>query len=74
MPNSATAQTQSARAGPHHGWKRERAAIKRKLEGLYDAIAEGLRSPGLKEKLLALEARVAAIDAELAALPRRRFV
>lgn len=42
-----------------------RNALKRKLEGLYDAIAEGLRSPGLKEKLLDLEARVAAIDAEL---------
>lgn len=35
------------------------------MEGLYDAIAEGLRSPGLKEKLLDLEARVAAIEAEL---------
>ncbi len=43
----------------------ERATIKRKLEGLYDAIAEGLRSPGLKEKLLDLEGRVAAIDTEL---------
>jgi site-specific DNA recombinase len=43
----------------------ERKALKRKLEGLYDAIAEGLRSPGLKEKLLDLEGRVAAIDAGL---------
>jgi site-specific DNA recombinase len=43
----------------------ERATIKRKLEGLNDAIAEGLRSPGLKEKLLDLEGRVAAIDTEL---------
>lgn len=40
----------------------EKKALKRKLEGLYDAIADGLRSPGLKEKLLDLQARVAAID------------
>jgi len=33
----------------------ERKALKRKLEGLYDAIAEALRSPGLGEKLLNLE-------------------
>lgn len=43
----------------------EQKALKRKLGGLYDAIADGLRSPGLKEKLLDLEARVAAIGAEL---------
>jgi site-specific DNA recombinase len=43
----------------------EKRAIKRKLEGLYDAIAEGLRSPGLKEKLLELEGRVEAIDTAL---------
>ncbi|NBE09582.1 hypothetical protein [Paragemmobacter ruber] len=46
-------------------WQVKRKAIKRKLEGLYDAIADGLRSPGLKEKLLELEGRIAAIDAEL---------
>jgi site-specific DNA recombinase len=44
----------------------ERAATRRKLEGLYDAIAEGLRSPGLQDKLLALEGRIAAIGVELA--------
>jgi site-specific DNA recombinase len=44
----------------------ERKSVKRKLEGLYDAIAEGLRTPGLKEKLLDLEARLAAMDEELA--------
>jgi site-specific DNA recombinase len=43
----------------------ERTATKRKLEGLYDAIAEGLRSPGLQDKLLAMEGRIAAINAEL---------
>ncbi len=44
----------------------EKVTTKRKLEGLYDAIAEGLRSPGLQDKLLALEGRIAVIDAELA--------
>ena len=43
----------------------ERKATKRKLEGLYDAIADGLRSPGLNERLVELESRVAAIDEEL---------
>ena len=42
----------------------ERKATKRKLEGLYDAIADGLRSPGLNERLVELESRVAAIDEE----------
>lgn len=44
----------------------EKKAVKRKLDGLYDAIAEGLRSPGKKEKLLELEGRVDAINKELA--------
>jgi site-specific DNA recombinase len=43
----------------------ERKTTKRKLEGLYDAIADGLRSPGLNERLLELENRLAAIDDEL---------
>jgi site-specific DNA recombinase len=53
------------RPKPAPGWQGQKRAIKRKLEGLYDAIAEGLRSPGLKEKLLELEGRVEAIDAAL---------
>jgi site-specific DNA recombinase len=43
----------------------EGKTTKRKLEGLYDAIADGLRSPGLNERLIELESRVAAIDIEL---------
>lgn len=43
----------------------ERKALKRKLEGLYAAVAEGLRSPELKEKLLDLVARVGAIEEAL---------
>lgn len=45
----------------------ERAALARKLEGLYDAIADGLRTPGLKSKLEDLEAKLAQIDASLIA-------
>jgi site-specific DNA recombinase len=53
------------RAHEHQRLETEKKTIKLKLEGLYDAIAGGLRSPGLKEKLLELEGRVAAIDAKL---------
>lgn len=45
----------------------ERGALCRKLDGLYDAIAEGLRTPGLREKLEALEARKAELEALIAA-------
>ena len=57
-----------AEAGQRHRIEAERAALCRKLDGLYDAIAEGLRTPGLKEKLQALEARKAELDAVLSAL------
>ena len=45
----------------------ERTALQRKLEGLYDAIAEGLRTPGLKQKLEELEGRLTEIDVALSA-------
>jgi site-specific DNA recombinase len=45
----------------------ERATLVRKLDGLYDAIADGLRTPGLKGKLEEIEARVAQVDQELEA-------
>jgi site-specific DNA recombinase len=35
----------------------ELARVSRKLKGFYDAIADGLRTPGLKDQLLELEAR-----------------
>ena len=41
----------------------------RRLNGLYDAIADGIRTPGLKDRLEELEARRADLDAELAAPP-----
>ncbi|MDO9526175.1 MAG: recombinase family protein [Gemmobacter sp.] len=45
----------------------ERTTVARKVEGLYDAIADGLRTPGLKAKLEDLEARLASLDEALAA-------
>ena len=47
----------------------ERAQIQRRLEGLYDAIADGFRTPGLKGKLEELEARITEIDMSLTAPP-----
>jgi site-specific DNA recombinase len=39
------------------GQKRELAEVTRKLNGLIDAIADGLRAPGLQQRLNELEAR-----------------
>ncbi|OBY28273.1 hypothetical protein A9D60_24980 [Leisingera sp. JC1] len=47
--------------------KSERATASHKLDGLYDAIAEGLRTPGLLVRLEELEARLSELDFELAA-------
>ncbi|ARE85368.1 resolvase [Roseovarius mucosus] len=45
----------------------ERTQITRRLDGLYDAIADGLRTAGLKTKLEEMELRLAEIDAKLQA-------
>ena len=45
--------------------QRELSQITRKLTGLYDAIADGLRTPGLKEQLLELEHRKGALEERL---------
>jgi site-specific DNA recombinase len=49
--------------------RRELDDVGRKLNGLIDAIADGLRTSGLKEKLEALEARKAQLETEIAAAP-----
>ena len=49
--------------------RRELAGVARRLDGLIDAIADGLRTPGLKSKLEDLEQRKVALDAELARIP-----
>jgi site-specific DNA recombinase len=47
----------------------ERTQITRRLDGLYEAIADGLRTTGLKAKLEDLEARGVEIEAKLMAPP-----
>ena len=49
--------------------RRELDDVSRKLRGLIEAIAEGLRAPGLQAKLDELESRKVALEAELTAAP-----
>ena len=49
--------------------RRELEDVNRKLRGLIEAIAEGLRAPGLQAKLDELESCKATLEAELAAAP-----
>ena len=49
--------------------RRELADVKRKLEGLIEAIADGLRALGLQQRLDELEARRTEIEESLAAAP-----
>jgi len=63
--NRARRDETAARAGR----ERELAEVRRKLDGLIDAIADGLRAPGLQQKLDDLESRKAALEQALAAEP-----
>ncbi|WP_308124573.1 zinc ribbon domain-containing protein [Maritalea mobilis] len=47
--------------------EKELQSMNDKLDGLYDAIAEGLRTPGLRARLEDLETRKAALEASLEA-------
>ena len=49
--------------------KRELADVNRKLEGLLDAITDGLRAPGLQRRLDDLETRRVQLEQELATAP-----
>ena len=49
--------------------ERELQTVDRRLNGLIDAIADGLRSTGLQAQLDTLEARKAELERELAAVP-----
>ena len=40
-----------------------------RLDGLYDAIADGLRTPGLKTRIVEMEAEVLTMKSELDAAP-----
>lgn len=61
--NTGRAEETAARAR----LEAERNQVTRRLDGLYEAIADGLRTAGLKAKLEDMEARLAEIDAKLAA-------
>ena len=61
--NAGRAEESAARAR----LETERAQVTRRLDGLYEAIADGLRTAGLKTKLEEMEARLVDIDAKLAA-------
>ena len=51
------------------GKKRELTDVARKLNGLIDAIADGLRAQGLQQRLNELEARRLQLEQDLAASP-----
>lgn len=59
--NAETGALEAARARLQS--ERDKAA--RKLNGFYDAIAEGFRTPGLQAKLEELEAQIADLDGKL---------
>ena len=48
---------------------KELAAASRKLDGLIEAVADGLRAPGLQTKLDDLEQRKRVLEADIAAAP-----
>ena len=49
--------------------RRELDVVQRKLAGVIDAIADGLRAPGLQQRLDELEARKAELERDLGAAP-----
>ena len=49
--------------------EQELGRVKKTSRGLYDAIADGLRSPGLQQELLSLESRQAQLTACIAGSP-----
>ena len=49
--------------------RRELDDVRRKLDGLIEAIADGLRAPGLQSKLDELERRKAVLEVEIAGAP-----
>jgi site-specific DNA recombinase len=59
-----------AEASAHEGTKRrELDVVRRKLDGFVNAIAGGLRAPGLQQKLDELEARKSELEGALQATP-----
>jgi len=50
----------------HEFKRRNHDAMVRRLDGLYEAIADGLRTPGLRAKLEEIEDRKSALETEIA--------
>jgi site-specific DNA recombinase len=63
--NRLQAEASAQNAGRH----RELDVVERRLAGLIDAIADGLRAPGLQQRLDELEARKAELERSLNAAP-----
>ena len=61
--NAGRAEESAARAK----LEAERVQVSKRLDGLYEAIADGLRTAGLKTKLEDMEARLAEINTKLTA-------
>jgi len=59
----------AAREGAYAQQKEELARVERQVRAIIEAIKEGLRTPGMKEELLTLEARKAELAAEIKAAP-----
>jgi site-specific DNA recombinase len=53
----------------HRDAASELARVTKKLQGMYDAIADGLRTPGLKDQLIELEGRQAKLKLDAEAAP-----
>ncbi|MFB9150962.1 recombinase family protein [Roseovarius ramblicola] len=56
-----------AQAADRKRAQKDRDTLAKKLDGLYDAVANGLRTRGLLERLEGMEAELKALDAALAA-------
>jgi site-specific DNA recombinase len=62
-------ELQAERSATSAARRRELDTVQRRLSGLIDAIADGIRAPGLQQKLDELESRKATLAGDLAAAP-----
>ena len=62
----------AAREGDHARWNDELVRVERQIRAVIEAIKDGLRTPGMKEELLALEARKQELAAKVKQAPAPR--
>jgi site-specific DNA recombinase len=62
----------AAREGEHARWDDELVRIERQIRAVIEAIKEGLRTPSMKEELLALDARKQKLAAKVKQAPSPR--